>query len=271
MSGRRRSNTLPLPGFEQGLPLIEATAMGTAHFSPCGRFRYRLTRPLGDASGRHGTVLFILLNPSVANAEKNDPTASRCVSFGRAWGFAELVIANLCAMVSTDASALADVVDPVGPSNDRYLLDAAMAANLVVCGWGDGGGSGAGGMIVTARRGQVCAMLASRADQAPPRRPDHAAAQPRPPPVPPRRRPSRPVGPNLEGVNIMKRLILILSVLAACGGAADDAAAPDAGPCTCAFALCRSDGTCWCPTDAGTREECGPSPASTNPNTGPGL
>lgn len=159
MSGRRRSNTLPLPGFELGLPSIEATPEGAAWFSPCGRFRYRLTRPLGSGPGRHGTVLFVLVNPSTATAEKNDPTVRRCVSFGRAWGFAELVVANLCAMVSTDPAGLADVVDPVGPSNDRYLLEAAKNANLVVCGWGDGGGNGAAGMIVTARRGPVCAML----------------------------------------------------------------------------------------------------------------
>jgi len=57
----------------------------------------------------------------------------------------------------------------------------------------------------------------------------------------------------------MKRLILysILALLTACG--ADDAQAPpDAGPCTCAFALCRADGTCWCGTDAGTHEACEP-------------
>jgi len=50
------------------------------------------------------------------------------------------------------------------------------------------------------------------------------------------------------------RELLLLAALAGCGDDATPAA--DAGPCECAFALCRSDGTCWCPTDAGAAERC---------------
>ena len=57
----------------------------------------------------------------------------------------------------------------------------------------------------------------------------------------------------LERLASVLVLVLVL-VLASCG---DDAPpATDAGPCECAFALCRSDGTCWCPTDAGEPERC---------------
>jgi len=49
-------------------------------------------------------------------------------------------------------------------------------------------------------------------------------------------------------------LAVLALTLAGCG---DDTTAPaDAGPCWCTFALCTSDGTCWCPTDAGVRERC---------------
>jgi hypothetical protein len=63
----------------------------------------------------------------------------------------------------------------------------------------------------------------------------------------------------------MKRFLLLLLFVSACADDADDdAAAPDAGPCTCSFALCRSDGTCWCPSDAGTIEACESAPAMTD-------
>lgn len=47
---------------------------------------------------------------------------------------------------------------------------------------------------------------------------------------------------------------VVLLQCAGCGD--DDQVEPDAGPCWCTFALCRSDGTCWCPTDAGVTERC---------------
>jgi hypothetical protein len=40
-------------------------------------------------------ILFIGLNPSRADAIKNDPTITRCINFANSWGFGSLYFANL--------------------------------------------------------------------------------------------------------------------------------------------------------------------------------
>ena len=87
-----------------------------AHFSRCGRYRYALRRtfPAGQ-----GTVLFVGLNPSTADAHVDDPTIRRCMGFAAAWGHRELWVANLFALRSPYPDALLGADDPVGPRNDR--------------------------------------------------------------------------------------------------------------------------------------------------------
>jgi hypothetical protein len=106
----------------------------TAYFSPCRKYRYALTRkcaPLG-----HGTVVFVGLNPSTADHERDDATIRRCRGFARHWGFAELAMVNLYAYRSTDPRQLRKMTDPIGPENDHTIASFCAAANLVVVAWG---------------------------------------------------------------------------------------------------------------------------------------
>lgn len=48
-----------------------------AVISDCGQYRYALSR--GGWMGGKGTVLFVMLNPSTADASEDDPTIRRCV------------------------------------------------------------------------------------------------------------------------------------------------------------------------------------------------
>lgn len=95
-------------------------------------YRYRLTRSWGPGK----QVVFIMLNPSTATAEVDDPTIRRCVGFAKAWGFESLAVVNLFARRATDPGVLYEVEDPVGPENDQHLLEVCSKADLVVAAWG---------------------------------------------------------------------------------------------------------------------------------------
>jgi len=125
----------------------------SAIISACGTYRYMLSRP-GDATATRGPALFIMLNPSTADAELDDRTIGRCRSFARTWGCNGIQVANLYALRSTDPDRLWDHEDPVGPENDNWLARIALAADEVICAWG--------GDAKPARVREVAAMLAAQ-------------------------------------------------------------------------------------------------------------
>ncbi|MFG2424977.1 DUF1643 domain-containing protein [Streptomyces sp. NPDC048448] len=109
----------------------------SAALSPCDRYRYLLTRKWAD-TGK--TAVFVLLNPSTADASQDDNTTKRCITYAQTWGCASLLIANVYAWRSTKPSGLAAADDPVGPDNDLYLQTAAAVAHdtggPLIVGWG---------------------------------------------------------------------------------------------------------------------------------------
>jgi hypothetical protein len=98
-----------------------------------GPYRYRLWRTW-DPSGP--CLLWILLNPSLADAQTDDPTLRRCRAFSRAWGYGGLEIVNLFAYRTPYPDVLRQVADPVGPENDDYIVTAAQRAAGIVLAWG---------------------------------------------------------------------------------------------------------------------------------------
>jgi hypothetical protein len=112
---------------------------GRAVLSPDGVYRYVLERLFQPELDRNrGRVLFVMLNPSTADALEDDPTVRRCVGFAQAWGYTELAVANLFAYRSVVPSKLYDITvdDPVGPDNDHWISTEAKRADLTVCAWG---------------------------------------------------------------------------------------------------------------------------------------
>lgn len=117
------------------MSLFEDNA-GDAVISACGRFRYLLRRRWWSEGGP--TLVWIMLNPSTADASRDDPTIRKCIGFSKAWGYGGLVVANLFALRSTDPRQLYKVADPIGPENDAAL--AALRDGFDVVGaWGVNG------------------------------------------------------------------------------------------------------------------------------------
>ncbi len=105
----------------------------SATLSDCGKYRYELRR-VWDTS--KGLVNFIGLNPSTADATKDDPTLRRCINFARDWGYGGLIMTNLFAYRLTDSRQLKKVAEPIGPCNEKHQFDAAWDAEIVVACWG---------------------------------------------------------------------------------------------------------------------------------------
>lgn len=107
-----------------------------AIFSPCRKYRYALTRVFATLASPQRACLFVMLNPSTADENTDDPTIRRCVGFAESWGYSRLDVVNLFALRATDPAALLVAIDPVGFDNDRYIEFYARGADLIVCAWG---------------------------------------------------------------------------------------------------------------------------------------
>jgi hypothetical protein len=108
----------------------------SAVISPCGTYRYRLTRAAESMTPMKSTALFVMLNPSTADAQFDDPTIRRCRGFAKVWDCNGLAVANVYALRSTDPAALWTHPDPIGPDNNDYLWNFARECGDVVCAWG---------------------------------------------------------------------------------------------------------------------------------------
>ncbi|WP_065321735.1 DUF1643 domain-containing protein [Tritonibacter mobilis] len=106
-----------------------------AVISDCGKYRYRLTRRWGDGP----TCGFIMLNPSTADAEADDPTIRRCISFAKREGCGGLVVVNLYAFRATKPADLW-ALDPEerigGPQAEIELHRAIRDSEIMIAAWG---------------------------------------------------------------------------------------------------------------------------------------
>ena len=112
------------------------TTVSTAIYSPCELYRYALTR-VWDKDGKR--VLFIMLNPSKATEQMNDPTVERCERRARALDFGSFRIVNIFALRETDPHLMRKAVDPAGPENYATLVESTAWADTIICAWGTHG------------------------------------------------------------------------------------------------------------------------------------
>jgi hypothetical protein len=107
-----------------------------ACFDRTGSYRYSLWRIWQADMLR---ILFVMLNPSTADAEINDPTIRRCLDFAQSWGYGSLEVVNLFGLRTTQPQRLRQAADPVGPDCDRYVQTAIERADTIIVAWGNWG------------------------------------------------------------------------------------------------------------------------------------
>lgn len=114
----------------------------TAAISDCGTYRYRLTRHWGTGHA----MPFVMLNPSTADAEIDDPTIRRCMSFARREGAGGIIVVNLFGYRTPSPKELWEVdgLKRHGPQNEHAIYnvanDAIETRMPIVCAWGAGAG-----------------------------------------------------------------------------------------------------------------------------------
>lgn len=135
-----------------------------------GSYRYLLWR---EWNIRSKTISFIMLNPSRADAQINDPTITRCINFAKLWGaqcvsiasrlttrtlfkrsapaggaghspccacaLRRLEVVNLFAYRTPHPSLLKQAVEPIGKDNDRFILESVERSDRVILAWGNHG------------------------------------------------------------------------------------------------------------------------------------
>ncbi len=105
----------------------------TAVFSECKKYRYRLDR-VWDKS--LPLMAFIMLNPSTADENVNDPTITRCINRAKDSGYGGVVVGNAYAYRSTDPMKLKLIGDAIGPDNNKYLAEIMADCETIIVAWG---------------------------------------------------------------------------------------------------------------------------------------
>lgn len=104
-----------------------------AELSSDGLYRYLLWRIWGD---RDRCALFIMLNPSTADAEIDDPTIRRCIGFARSWGLDGIRVANLYPFRATKPADLWRAANPRGQGNSGWIEKGVDRKGIAVAAWG---------------------------------------------------------------------------------------------------------------------------------------
>jgi hypothetical protein len=105
-----------------------------AIFSSCKKHRLQLWR---EWDSNLPKVLFIMLNPSTADDQQDDPTLRRCIDFAKQWGYGGLYVGNLYSLRAVDPKTLLKVSKFSHRDNYKHLVNMVQQCQLVVYAWGN--------------------------------------------------------------------------------------------------------------------------------------
>ncbi len=107
-----------------------------ATISKCGFYRYKLWRYWDKSKPM---LAWVMLNPSTADGDADDPTILKCVGFAMKWGFGGIQVVNLYSFRATSPDDLVAAHYPVADdyaAHHRAIRDALLFSKMVVAAWG---------------------------------------------------------------------------------------------------------------------------------------
>lgn len=116
--------------------LIDSGAM----FSPCGKYRPLLWR----IWAHHKPLLtMLMLNPSTADASKDDQTVARQSTRAHLLGMGGLLVVNIFDFRATDPADMKRADKPCSEENDATIVSAVrrslLSNGMAICAWGTHG------------------------------------------------------------------------------------------------------------------------------------
>lgn len=106
----------------------------SAIISECEKYRYSLSRIWDNSKP---LVMFIMLNPSTADADNDDPTIRRCIGYAKDWGYGGIIVCNLFAYRATNPKELLNCDNPFGDENIWHIRQNVDKAEMVITAWGN--------------------------------------------------------------------------------------------------------------------------------------
>jgi hypothetical protein len=121
------------PGGKTMIPL-PIWVRGAAIFGGTNEmYRYELSRVWDESLP---VLMLMMMNPSIATPFVDDPSVAKGRRYAIDWGFGTLLVGNGFGYRTTDQRGLLTVKDPVGPDNDKHLLDMAARADMILFAYG---------------------------------------------------------------------------------------------------------------------------------------
>jgi hypothetical protein len=104
-----------------------------AFFSDCGKYRYQLNRIWDESLP---VAACIGLNPSTANADKNDPTINKLIMLMKSNGYGGFKMLNLFGLISANPDYLRSCSDPIA-DNDKWVFNVVQTCDSIIFCWGN--------------------------------------------------------------------------------------------------------------------------------------
>lgn len=107
-----------------------------ALISDCGEYRYWLERIWDEEKP---IIVFVMLNPSTADSNEDDPTIRRCINFAKDWGYGSINVFNLYDFRSTNPDNLLKTDKPFSDKNIHQIKVHCDVFDKIICAWGNPG------------------------------------------------------------------------------------------------------------------------------------